>query len=101
MRLYLSGPMTGYPALNFPAFLEAARELRARGHEVINPAELGEHDGWTWEQYLRRDIKAMLDCEGIVMLPGWVNSKGASLEYDIANRLGMKAMRLVDALEAR
>ena len=37
--IYLSGPMTGLPEFNYPAFHEAARRWRAIGWDVINPAE--------------------------------------------------------------
>lgn len=39
-RIYLSGPMTGLPELNFPAFAAMTANLRADGHTVTNPAEL-------------------------------------------------------------
>lgn len=41
---YLAGPMTGLPDLNFPTFHARAAELRALGHEVVNPAELAGDD---------------------------------------------------------
>lgn len=37
MRIYVSGPMTGHPDLNRPAFDAAAKRLREEGHFVINP----------------------------------------------------------------
>ena len=40
MRIYISGPMTGKPDFNHPAFNAAAIRLREEGHFVINPAEL-------------------------------------------------------------
>ena len=40
MRIYVSGPMTGRPDNNYPAFDAAAKRLRDAGHFVINPAEL-------------------------------------------------------------
>jgi hypothetical protein len=92
-HLYVSGPMTGMPDLNFPAFNEAARLLRAAGYTVTNPAELDAQDAGktlTWEQYMRRDIKALMDCDGVALLPGWTESRGANLETEIAGRLGMK-----------
>lgn len=92
-HLYISGPMSGLPDLNFPAFHEAARLLRAAGYTVTNPAELDEQDAGktlTWEQYMRRDIKALMDCDGVALLPGWTESRGANLETEIAGRLGMK-----------
>lgn len=40
MRVYISGPMTGLPDSNIPAFNAAAERLWAEGHFVINPANL-------------------------------------------------------------
>lgn len=91
-HLYVSGPMTGMPALNFPAFHEAAAALRAAGYTVTNPAELDELDAGqpkTWEQYMRRDIVALMACDGVALLPGWRNSRGAILETTIATNLSM------------
>lgn len=81
-RLYLSGGMSGIPEFNFPAFNALAKELRGKGYEVINPAEHGAKD--SWEQYLAYDLKLLLQCDAIVMLPEWEQSKGAKLEYFFA-----------------
>lgn len=88
---YISGPMTGMPEHNFPAFHAAAEYYRAQGITVINPAELpGEGDEHPREWFLRRDLVAMLEggADTIVMLPGWGSSKGARLEYHVAKALG-------------
>lgn len=45
MRIYVSGPMTGVPDHNRPAFDAAAKRLREQGHFVINPVELSEPFG--------------------------------------------------------
>lgn len=90
MRLYLSGPMQGYPEHNFPAFEKARKLLRDAGYEVTCPAELGKCDGWTWEEYLRRDLKVMLDCEAVATLSGYEHSAGATLETDVAVKLRMR-----------
>lgn len=88
--------MTSYPAWNFPAFNEAARVLRAAGFEVENPAEKGIHDGWSWEDYLRYDLKKMLDCDGVATLDGWVASRGAWLEVSTARALGMSVRTVAE-----
>lgn len=40
MRIYISGPMTGYPDLNLPAFDAAEKRLTDDGHFVINPHKI-------------------------------------------------------------
>ena len=96
-RIYLSGPMTGLPDLNFPAFNTAAAVLRAKGCAVTNPAEINPDGKKTWHACMRADIKALCDCSTIALLPGWENSTGAHLEIHLAHRLGMRVVML-DAL---
>ena len=89
MRIYIAGPMTGIKDMNFPAFHAAAAELRALGHEVVNPAELNPDPGTPWAQCMRVDIAQLVTCDAVVLLPGWEKSKGALIERDLARRLGM------------
>lgn len=94
-RIYLSGPMTGMPELNFPTFHAMTAQLRAAGHTVTNPAELNP-DGGCWNECMRRDIAALMECDTIAKLPGWHTSKGARLELHIAERLGMAIVNAHD-----
>lgn len=91
-RIYLSGPMTGIPDHNFPAFHEWAARLRAQGHEVVSPAELSE--GKTWVECLRVDIRELCGCDAIALMPGWEASKGANLELHVAHRLELEVIPL-------
>lgn len=88
-RVYIAGPMTGLPQLNFPAFHATAQKWRGLGYEVVNPAELCPDPAASWHDCMRKDIAALVTCDAIVLLPGWANSKGATLEHHIADRLGM------------
>jgi hypothetical protein len=97
MRIYVSGPMTGMPDLNFPAFNRVADKLRAEGHDVINPAEIYHGCDSTWEQCLRGDIAALVTCDAITFLPGHERSRGARLERHIAVELGMTLMYVSEA----
>lgn len=90
MRVYISGPMTGLPSLNFPAFHKAAASLRASGHSVVNPAELNANPNATRAECMRVDIGALLLCDSIAFLPGWENSRGARIERLVAQECGMK-----------
>ena len=96
--VYISGPMTGLPGLNFAAFDKAASALRSLGFTVVNPAEVNPDAAMPWEQCMRADIKALCDCDVIALLTGWENSKGAHLEVHIAHRLGIKVRTLENLL---
>jgi len=109
LKLYLAGPMTGYPKFNFPAFDYAAAMLRARGFEVFSPAENdretigcaaensldGDQDalqrisGFDLRAALRDDTHYIcVHADGIALLPGWEKSKGATAEHALAVALG-------------
>lgn len=92
MRIYIAGPMTGIPGLNFEAFNTEAARLRAIGHEVINPAEVSPDPTMPWAECMRRDIAELVKCDVVQLLPGWRTSKGASLEHDIAMRIGLTVL---------
>lgn len=104
MRLYIAGPMTGLPNFNYPAFFEAEEQLRALGHEPINPARVSGEDldaaldrangnqgrpTHTWEYYVKEGLKSLLTADGLVVLPDWQGSRGARLEVDTAAKLSM------------
>lgn len=89
MRLYLAGPMTGIEALNFPLFHAEAARLRALGYEIVNPAELNPDPGMSWLDCMRVDIAELVKCDGVALLPGWEQSRGARLEQRIASDLGL------------
>ena len=110
MRIYIAGPMTGYEDWNFTAFFKAEAELEALGHDVVNPAH---NDGvtleealksagdpacpnHTWSYYMRRDLPHVLGVDAICVLPGWQNSRGASLEVHVAKAVGIPLLILRD-----
>ncbi len=91
-RIYVAGPMTGLPDFNYPAFHDAAARLRKRGWHVENPADnpaphVDAECNWT--AYMRMGVSQLMTCSAIYLLPGWQQSKGASLEHFIAQRLGL------------
>src|SRR5260370_21926381 len=87
MKWYLSGPMSGEPGLNFEAFHIAAVDLRARGHEVISPAEINPDLNANWVDCLLEDVKHLSTCNSVLMLRGWYESYGAQIEHLVAQKL--------------
>lgn len=95
MKLYLSGPMRGYPKYNFPAFFEAGSILTKLGHTVVSPAQMdydtdGEESMDTTKllhpmsHYIMRDIQAIIDCDAVALIQGWEKSSGATAEAYVA-----------------
>ncbi len=87
MKIFISGPMTGYEDFNRKKFNAEAARLTRHGHIALNPAGLP--DGLSERDYI--DIcMTMLSCaDGILMLSGWESSAGATTEYHYAYRAGM------------
>lgn len=90
--VYVAGPMTGLPDWNYPAFHEASSALRSKGFVVFNPAEIPDGPSKTREQCMRTALKMLLQCDYIYLLPGWENSKGACLEFQVAEQIGAKVL---------
>lgn len=104
MRVYIAGPMAGIPQHNFPAFAAAAVKLIEAGHQPVSPAdgvdpdiaEIAEMMGMQYREtkmyknFLRLDLKLVLDCDAIQLLEGWEKSRGAQLEVHVARAVGIE-----------
>lgn len=86
-RIYISGPMTGLPDFNKPAFHGVAAALRGAGFDVCNPAENGIPDWAPWTAHMRADIVGLMACQGLCYLPSWADSRGAKIEINLATEL--------------
>ena len=98
MKLYLAGPMSGIPNLNYPEFERAAKYLRGLGYEVFSPREL-DLPGYEDNAILRKAFAIEFafictDAVAIAMLPGWEHSKGAFAEWALSKALGHKIIYL-------
>lgn len=88
-RIYLSGPMTGLPEFNYPAFNAAAAHLRALGVHVENPAENTKPPCGSWLGYMRLAVAQLATCDHVVVLDGWEQSSGARVEVELARGMGL------------
>ena len=123
-RCYLAGPMRSRPEFNYPAFHQAAAQLREAGWYVYNPAEMdiardnggpdltlslkeqGYHaaDFRTARRYATRDLKVITqqlqgECgDAIVYLEGWAESIGAQAEIAASKWVNLRVLSLEEAL---
>lgn len=89
-KWYLSGSVTNDPDFR-DKFAYAEFQLKSRGLKVINPVK-HEKDGKEWSYYLRKDLRKLTKCHGIILIDGWENSKGALLELKVAQELELDIM---------
>ncbi|WP_182050469.1 DUF4406 domain-containing protein [Changpingibacter yushuensis] len=89
MNIYLAGPMSNLPDFNRPAFMAFEEKLAVAGYVVLNPARVRLPEDATWLDYMRYALRNLSHADGVAMLPGWEDSIGATIEHDLATRLGL------------
>ena len=89
LTLYIGGPMTGYPDLNYPAFHKAENDLEQAGFTTLNPAH-NNPDEKTWLNFMRMSLVQISQAHGLALLPDWHRSKGAQIEYQLFCDLGLE-----------
>ena len=89
IKMYISGRITGQPD-HMERFAKAEKHLKGRGFEVVNPTTLPHEHDKSWGEYMVEGLKALLDCDGVYMLKGWADSRGARIEKRLAQDLGSK-----------
>ena len=106
IKVYITGKISGLEESEYlPLFAEAAEFLKKQGFVPVNPLEVlpecGEScesglafpDGrymHTWQCYMKADIKALMDCEGIFPLENASDSNGAKIEMQLAEQVGIR-----------
>ena len=85
MKVFISGPMTGYENYNKEEFMKAERLLIEAGYSVFNPAWLDiDILEWTSTDIMSIDMAALACCDAIYQLQDWDDSKGGRAEYTAA-----------------
>jgi hypothetical protein len=88
MKLYIAGRIADETAYH-SKFAQACTEVLFLDHIPVSPCEIhNDCNHQLWEQWMICDIHMMLDCDGVYALRDWRYSKGATIEVQLAMRLG-------------
>tara|TARA_R100000808_G_C2119119_1_gene130850 strand:+ start:772 stop:1161 length:390 start_codon:yes stop_codon:yes gene_type:complete len=107
-HIYIAGPMRGLPGANWDEFDRVRSLIAARGAIAISPADLDREQGLhpmevlsqqQMRDCMKRDCTALLDCNAVALLPGWVDSSGARAEQALAQAVGIPSMPVSNRTE--
>lgn len=94
MRVYISGAMTSDP--DYEEKFNVAEIWIRRKYpeaEIVNPVRISREleesmcakpDSLPRPEYLKKDIRELVECDRLVAIPGFEKSAGAMLEINIA-----------------
>lgn len=92
-RIYLSLPISGYDLQErIETAMQMEVKLRGLGYDVFNPLGNGWCKGLSTYEYMKADIKALLDCDGVLFMQGFNRSAGCHTELCVAMACGLDVM---------
>lgn len=97
-KIYIAGKVTGLPYDEVKCKFENAKAELFKRHEsiviaVVDPLASVLPDE-TWPNAMRICISLLMRCDAIALLPDWNQSRGATLERQLALTLGMEVIHL-------
>ena len=91
-KIFIAGPMRGYPNYNFDKFDAYEKLLKDKGIECVNPGRISRkfkevevnNDINVYNEMVKLQQEAEKTCNAILLLDGWQWSKGVMLEVKTA-----------------
>jgi hypothetical protein len=100
-RIYIAGKVTGEKiqdcTMKFGAWQKA---IEAMGFEVVNPLEVVNDWRTPWDEAMKLCVAELIKCDAVFMLPCWTNSKGAKVEKQLADDLGISVYMDANEMKA-
>ena len=100
MRIYISLPISNKDEATQRRHASKIESMiDSNFHEAVNPFDIGDEleeihkhckkPKPTWSEYMVEDLAAITECDAIVLLEGWAQSKGCNEEYNHAKKLNL------------
>lgn len=95
-KKYICGMVTGRSRLDvLHEFNRVADLIGQNGDYPVNPIQFVPED-LDWETAMRLCIAELMKCDELIRLTHWNRSKGAIMEVELADKLGIKVTDLKD-----
>lgn len=90
-KIYIAGKVSGEPLAECTMkFGLAQKTIENLGFIAINPLEVVGDWKTPWNEAMRKCLHALIDCDAIVLLNDWQDSKGAMIKCQLARDLGLQ-----------
>jgi len=101
--VFISGPCTGHPQNNYPAFIECERRIMECGNNVsvLNPAHILRGTATMhYEGYMEICFAMIRQADVVIQMDGWTKSNGAMREHHYARAMKKLLMSETDFINA-
>ena len=97
-KIYIAGRITGLPLEKALVKFKTAEDmLKSTEYCPVNPMRISPFDeNKSWHDYMDDCIKALVKCDGILLLDCWHDSAGARIEKSIAEALKLEIFTITN-----
>ena len=89
-KCYIAGKIGELAPAEFTAKFESAEaEVKLLGYIPISPLKLPHNHNKSWNEYMKEDLIALLQCDCVYAMRNWRLSPGACIEIELAVRVGI------------
>lgn len=92
--VYICGAISGKENQAAKEFESASNKIIASGLIPVNPFNLDHEHNKQWSEFMRTDIKALMDCDYIFFANDISTSEGGQLEAYIAEQLSIPEFKI-------
>lgn len=90
-RIYLSLPISGYDLQErIDTAMQMEVKLRGLGYDVFNPLGDGWINGLSTYEYMKHDLKSLINCDCVLFMHGFNRSAGCHTELCVAMACGLE-----------
>lgn len=87
-KIYIAGKVSGEQLAECTMkFGTAQKKLEQNGFIAVNPLAVVGDWKTDWQPAMKLCIKALMDCDGVLLLPDYLESRGATIERNLAKDL--------------